>query len=218
MRFFLDTIEVEEARRAREWGVLDGVVVRPETVLSAGRDYRKTVADLAQVGDGPVFAALSAGEPKGMYKEARELHKLGKNMVMRVPMSREGLRVVRLLGDEQIATDVGLVHTAMQALLAARAGSAYVAPAVGALDDAAQIGMDVVDAIIRVFDNYGLQTQIIVDGARSPVHVLDAASMGADAVAVPFDVLDRLFDHPLTAAGLAALRVNAPEGGPRRVH
>lgn len=217
MRFFLDTIDVEEARRVREWGILDGVLLRPEAAAAAGKDPRRLIADLAQVGDGPVVATLAAGEPKAMYKEARELHKLGKSIVLRVPMTREGLRVVRLLADEQIATDVGLVFTATQALLAARAGTAYVSPSVGALDDAGHIGMDVVESIVRIYDNYGLQTQIVVQGIQSPIHVLDAAAMGADVAALPFSVLDKLFDHPLTAAGVAALRPVSTEG-PRRIH
>ena len=217
MRFFLDTVDAEEARRVKEWGLLDGAVVRPDAALAAGRDYRKAVSELSQVCDGPVLAAVAAGEPKGMYKEARELVKLGKAIVVRLPMTREGLRVVRLLNDDQIATDVGLVFTAAQALLAARAGSAYVSPAVGDLDDAGQIGMDVVEGIVRVYDNYGLQTQIAVQGVQSPLHVLDAAMMGADVAVLPFGVLDKLFDHPLTSAGVAALRV--PTGdGPRRIH
>jgi transaldolase len=214
MRFFLDTADADEARRVRDWGLLDGVLFRAEA--AEGRDPRRLLADLGQIGDGPVIATLAAGEPKQMYKEARELHKLGKNVVLRVPMTREGLRVVRLLGDEQIATDVGLVFTAMQAVLAARAGTAYVSPSVGALDDAGQIGMDVVESIVRIYDNYGLQTQIVVQGIQNPIHVLDAAAMGADVAALPFSVLDKLFDHPLTAAGVASLR--SPSGdGPRRV-
>src|SRR5512140_538748 len=216
MRFFLDTADVDEARRVREWGLLDGILLSP-LAESAGKDARRLLADVAQVGDGPVIAPLSAGDPKGMYKEARELHKLGKNVVLRVPMTREGLRVVRLLGDEQIATDVGLVYTASQALLAARAGSAYVSPSVGELDDAGQIGMDVVESIVRVYDNYGLETQICVQGIQNPIHVLDAAALGADVATLPFAVLDKLFDHPLTAKGVALLR--APAGdGPRRIH
>ena len=159
MRFFLDTADPDEARRVRDWGLLDGALVRPDAALGAGREYRRLLADVAQVSDGPVLATVSAGDAKAMYKEARELHKLGKAVVIRVPMSREGLRVVRLLADDQIATDVGLVFTAGQALLAARAGSAYVSPSVGDLDDAGQIGMDIVEAIVRVYDNYGLQTQ-----------------------------------------------------------
>jgi transaldolase len=217
MRFFLDTVDAEEARRVREWGLLDGVLVRPEAALASGKDVRRLLADLALVGDGPVIATLSAGEPKVMYKEARELHKLGKSIVLRVPMTREGLRVVRLLNGEQIATDVGLVFTAAQALLAARAGSAYVSPSVGDLDDSGQIGMDVVESIVRIYDNYGLETQISVQGIQNPIHVLDAAAMGADIATLPFAVLDKLFDHPLTARGVAALR--APAGdGPRRIH
>ncbi len=216
MRFFLETFEVDEARRVREWGLLDGILLNLGAEGS-GRDARRLLADLAQVGDGPVIAPLAAGDPKGMYKEARELHKLGKNVVLRVPMTREGLRVVRLLGDEQIATDIGLVFTPMQALLAARAGSAYVSPAVGALDDAGQIGMDVVESIVRVYDNYGLQTQINVQGIQNPIHVLDGAMMGADVATLPLSVLEKLFDHPLTQAGLSTLRTSTFEG-PRRIH
>jgi len=217
MRFFLDTADPDEARRVREWGLLDGLLLRPDAAASAGRDTRRLLAELAQVGDGPVIATLAAGDPKAMYKEARELHKLGKNVVLRVPMTREGLRVVRLLGDEQIATDVGLVYTAPQALLAARAGAAYVSPSVGELDDAGQIGMDVVESIVRVYDNYGLETQISVQGIQNPIHVLDAAALGADVATLPFAVLDRLFEHPLTAKGVALLRSPAGEG-PRRIH
>ncbi len=217
MRFFLDTADADEARRVKDWGLLDGAVVRPDAALAAGREYRKAVADLSQVCDGPVFAAVAAGEPKGMYKEARELVKLGKAIVVRLPMTREGLRVVRLLNDEQIAADVHLVHTPLQALLAARAGAAYASTPVGTIDGAGQVGMDVVDGIVRVYDNYGLQTQIVVDAMQSPVHALDAAAMGADAAAIPFAVLDRLFDHPLTAQGVAAIRAVGAEG-PRRVH
>lgn len=217
MRFFLDTFDADEARRVREWGLLDGILLRPEAAEASGKDGRRILAELAQVGDGPVIATLAAGDPKAMYKEARELHKLGKNVVLRVPMTREGLRVVRLLGDEQIATDVGLVFTAPQALLAARAGCAYVSPSVGDLDDAGQIGMDVVESIVRVYDNYGLETQICVQGIQNPIHVLDAAALGADVATVPFAVLDKLFDHPLTARGVAMLRAPAGEG-PRRIH
>ena len=217
MRFFLDTADPDEARRVREWGLLDGVLLRPDAALAAGKEYRRLLSDLAAVCDGPVVATLAAGDAKAMYKEARELHKLGKAIVVRVPMSREGLRVVRLLNDEQIASDVGLVFTAGQALLAARAGSAYVSPSVGDLDDAGQIGMDVVETIVRVYDNYGLQTQIAVQGIQSPLHVLDAAMMGADVASLPFEVVDKLFDHPLTAKGLAALRTPAADG-PRRIH
>jgi transaldolase len=217
MRFFLDTADPDEARRVREWGLLDGALVRPDAALAAGKDYRRLLADVSGVCDGPVVATLAAGDAKAMYKEAREFHKLGKAIVVRVPMTREGLRVVRLLNDEQIASDVGLVFTAGQALLAARAGSAYVSPSVSDLDDAGQIGMDVVESIVRVYDNYGLQTQIAVQGIQSPLHVLDAAMMGADVATLPFAIVDKLFDHPLTTRGLASLRTPSSDG-PRRIH
>lgn len=219
MRFFLDTADPDDARRAREWGLLDGVLVRPEAVNApdaGAKDYRRLVSDLSQVTDGPVVAALSYSEAKALYKEAREFHKLGKAVVVRVPMTPEGLRVVRLLGDEQIASDVGPVHTPLQALLAARAGAAYVSPSVGALDDAGQIGMDVVEQVVRIYDNYGLQTQINVEGIGNPIHVLDAAMLGADVVTLPLAVLEKLFDHPLTREGAARLRL--PSEGPRRIH
>ncbi|KAA0253452.1 fructose-6-phosphate aldolase [Acidobacteria bacterium ACD] len=217
MRFFLDTTEPEEARQVRDWGLLDGLLVRPEAAEVAGKEYRRAVADLAALCDGPVVAVVSAAEAKGMYKEARELHKHGKSVVLRVPMTREGLRVVRLLSDEQIAADVGLVFTPMQALLAARAGAAYVSPSAGALDETGQVGMDVVESIIRIYDNYGLQTQIAVQGIQNPIHALDAATMGADVAVLPFGVLEKLFDHPLTKAGVALLR-SAETTGPRRIH
>jgi transaldolase len=217
MRFFLDTADPDEARRVREWGLLDGALVRPDAALAAGKDYRRLLADVSGVCDGPVVATLAAGDAKAMYKEAREFHKLGKAIVVRVPMTREGLRVVRLLNDEQIASDVGLVFTAGQALLAARAGSAYVSPSVSDLDDAGQIGMDVVESIVRVYDNYGLQTQIAVQGIQSPLHVLDAAMMGADVATLAFAIVDKLFDHPLTTRGLASLRTPTADG-PRRIH
>lgn len=217
MRFFLDTTSPDEAKRVRDWGLLDGVVLRPDAAEAAGKDYRRLAADLGGIPDGPLVLSVFSADPKAMYKEARELHKVSKSVVVRVPLAREGLRVVRLLNDEQIATDVFLVHTPVQALLAARAGSAYVSAQVGALDDAGHIGMDVVEAVVRIYDNYGLQTQIVVQGVQNPIHVLDAASMGADVASLPFPVLDRLFDHPLTAQGVASLRPTTHEG-PRRIH
>jgi transaldolase len=215
MRFFLDTADPEEAKRAREWGLLDGILVRPEAAEAAGKEYRRAVSDLASIGDGPVIAVLSYSEARALYKEAREFHKLGKSVILRVPMTPEGLRVVRLLGDEQIATDVGLVFTPVQALLAARAGAAYVSPSVGALDDAGQIGMDVVEQVVRVYDNYGLQTQINAQGIGNPIHVLDAAMLGADVATLPLPVLEKLFDHPLTRAAASTLK---SAEGPRRIN
>ncbi len=217
MRFFLDTTETDEARKVKDWGVLDGIIVRPAAAEAAGRDFRKLLGEMAQITDGPVVAPVSTADAKGMYKEGRELHKFGKNVIIRIPFTADGLKVVRLLGDEQISSDVTLVYTPVQALLSARAGAAYVSPGVSELDDMGQIGIDVVEQIIRVYDTYGLQAQLMVDMATSPLHVLDAATIGADVAILSFDVLEKLFDHPLTQNGVGLLKLASSEG-PRRLN
>ncbi len=198
MRFFLDSASLEEARRIKDLGLLDGAWVSMASAAAAGVDYRKTVRDLSSLADGPVLAETGGDDPKGMYKEGRELAKLGKDVVIRLPMRPEGMRVARLLAQDQIATCVAGCFSAAQALIAAKASVAYVAPAVGPLDDAGTIGMDLVEQVIRVYDNYGFQTQIVVSDARNPIHVLDAALMGADVAALPGAVLEQLFRHPFS--------------------
>lgn len=198
MRFFLDTASLDAAKQARDWGLLDGVWVSAEAAEKAGLDYRRAIRDLAGLTDGPVCAALSAGDAKGMYKEARELAKLGKDIVIRLPILPEGMRVARLLADDQVAICASGCHSAAQALIAAKASVSYVAPAVGPLDEVGAIGMDLVEQVIRIFDNYGFQTQILVTDLRNPIHVLDAALMGADVATLPPSVLEQLFRHPLT--------------------
>jgi transaldolase len=198
MRFFLDTANLDAAKQARDWGLLDGVWVSAEAAEKAGIDYRRAIRDLAGLTDGPVCAALSVGDAKGMYKEARELAKLGKDIVIRLPVLPEGMRVARLLADDQVAICASGCHSAAQALIAAKASVSYVAPAVGPLDEVGAIGMDLVEQVIRIFDNYGFQTQILVSDLRNPIHVLDAALMGADVATLPPAVLEQLFRHPLT--------------------
>ncbi len=205
MRFFLDGARPEEARKAREWGMLDGAVLSPRSAEEAGLDYRAAVRDIAALSDGPVLVEVHSSDAKGMYKEGRELHKLGKDIVINLPLNPEAMKVVRLLSQDQIVVAVSLCFTATQALLAAKAGAAYVAPYVGRLDEIGAIGMDIVEQILRVYDNYGFQTLVMVDSLRNPVHVLDAALMGADVAAIPFSILEQLFKHPLTDAGLARL-------------
>jgi len=202
MRFFLNSASPEEARRAREWSLLDGVTISP--ALASGRpgEYRQVIREMAAVGDGPVVVHVASTDAKGMYKEGREYHKLGKDIVIQLPMTPEGLKVVRLLSQDQIATSVSLCFSAAQALLAAKAGAAYVSPVVGRLDEIGSIGMDLVEQIIRIYDNYGYQTLVLVDSVRNPVHVLDAALLGADVAAMPFEIFEQLFRHPLTQAGL----------------
>jgi transaldolase len=199
MRFFLDSASADEARRIKDLGLLDGVWISPELARETGVDYRKAIRDLAGITDGPVLVELEAesSDTKGMYKESRELAKLGKDVVIRLPLKPEGMRVARLLAQDQVAVCASDCFSAAQALIAAKANVAYVAPAVGALDDVGTIGMDLVEQIIRVYDNYGFQTQIVVADARNPIHVLDASLMGADVAALPGVVIEQLFRHPL---------------------
>jgi transaldolase len=198
MRFFLDSADLEEARKVREWGLLDGVWLTAASAESAGMDYRRAVRELSAVTDGPVCVEPGSADAKGMYKEARELAKLGKDIVVQLPIEPNGLRVARLLAQDQVAVCASGCFSAAQALIAAKANVAYVAPAVGALDEVGSIGMDLVEQVIRIYDNYGFQTQILVAQLRNPVHVLDAALMGADVATVPAGVFEQLMRHPLT--------------------
>jgi len=199
MRFFLDGGSLDEARRIKDLGLLDGVWLTTAAAQAAGSEYRKAIRDLASITDGPVLVELSADDPKGMYKEARELAKLGKDVIVRVPLKPEGLRVARLLSQDQVAVCASGCYSASQALIAAKANVSYVAPAVAPLDDIGTIGMDLVEQVIRLYDNYGYQTQIVVSEAKNPIHVLDAALMGADVVALPASVIEQLLRHPLSS-------------------
>jgi transaldolase len=198
MRFFLDGGSTDEARRIKDLGLLDGVWLSAAGAQAAGSDYRKAIRELASITDGPVLVELSADDPKGMYKEAREFAKLGKDVIVRVPLKPEGLRVARLLAQDQVAVCASGCYSASQALIAAKASVSYVAPAVAPLDDIGTIGMDLVEQVIRLYDNYGYQTQIVVSEAKNPIHVLDAALMGADVVALPGSVIEQLLRHPLS--------------------
>jgi transaldolase len=203
MRFFLDSANPEEARKIRDWGLLDGVWLTAAQAAAAGMDYRRAVRELAAVTDGPVCVEPGSADAKGMYKEARELAKLGKDIVIQLPIEPNGLRVARLLAQDQVAVCASGCYSAAQALIAAKASVAYVAPAVGALDEVGSIGMDLVEQVIRIYDNYGFQTQILVAQLRNPVHVLDAALMGADVATIPPEVFEQLLRHPLTDELLA---------------
>ena len=198
MRFFLDSAITDDAKKVRDWGLLDGVWLSAASAERAGLDYRRAARELAQLTDGPVCVSPVSSDAKGMYKEARELAKLGKDMVVQLPSQPEGMRVARLLAQDQVAVCASGCFSAAQALIAAKSNVSYVAPAVGPLDEVGSIGMDLVEQIIRVYDNYGFQTQILVAELRNPVHVLDAALMGADVAAISPAVIEQLFRHPLT--------------------
>lgn len=196
----MDSASLEEAKRVRDWGLLDGIWLSAASAEKAGVDYRRAVRDLSSVTDGAVCVEPSARDAKGMYKEARELAKLGKDVVIQLPLEPEGMRVARLLAQDQVAVCASGCYSAAQALIAAKSNVSYVAPAVGLLDEAGAIGMDLVEQVIRIFDNYGFQTQILVSDLRNPIHVLDAALMGADVATVPTAVIEQLFRHPLARA------------------
>jgi len=203
MRFFLDSASPEEARKVRDWVLLDGVWLSSAAAEAAGIEYRRAVREMAGVTDGPVLVEPGSDEPKGMYKAARELAKMGKDIVIQLPIGSNGLRVARLLSQDQVAVCASGCFSAAQALVAAKANVAYVAPSVGPLDDIGSIGMDLVEQVIRIYDNYGFQTQILVAQLRNAVHVLDAALMGADVATVPPAVFEQLVRHPLTDELLA---------------
>lgn len=198
MRLFLDSASPDEAKKVRDWGLLDGAWLTAAAVAAAGGDTRRILRELSGLTDGPVCVELALADAKGMYKEARELAKLGKDVVVQLPLHPEGLRVARLLADDKIAVCASGCYSAAQGLIAAKASVAYVAPAVGTLDAVGAIGMDLVEQVIRIFDNYGFQTQILVTTLTNAVHVLDAALMGADVAAVPPAVFEQLFRHPLS--------------------
>jgi len=202
MRIFIDTANVDQIREANSWGILDGVTTNPTLVAKEGRDFKQVIQEICSIVDGPISAEAVSVEAEGMVKEARELSKIHSNVVVKVPMTAEGLKAVKVLTKEGIKTNVTLVFSANQALLAAKAGATYVSPFIGRLDDISHTGMDLVRDIVTIFDNYGFKTQIIAASIRHPVHVTEAALAGAHVATVPFDILKKMLRHNLTDEGI----------------
>ena len=202
MKFFIDTADVKEIREAHSLGILDGVTTNPSLVAKTGRPFRETIDEICSIVKGPVSAEVVSLDTEGMLKEARELAKIADNIVVKIPLIKNGLKAVKRLAEEGINTNVTLCFSSNQALLAAKAGGTYVSPFVGRLDDRGQVGMDIIQEIRTIYDNYGFQTEIIVASIRNPVHVRDAALMGADVATIPFNVFDLLVQHPLTDDGV----------------
>jgi len=202
MKFFLDTALVEEIREGASYGLLDGVTTNPSLVAKSGRKFREVIEEICTIVDGPISAEVVATEAPAILAEGRELAKIHPNIVVKVPMIPEGLKAVRVFAQEGIRTNVTLVFSAAQALLAAKAGAAWVSPFVGRLDDAAHDGMAIVQQIVEIFDNYGYPTEVLVASIRNPLHVVDAARMGAHVATMPLSVLRQLMRHPLTDVGL----------------
>jgi transaldolase len=185
-------------------GMVDGVTTNPSLIAKEGRDFKQVIEEICTIVDGPISAEAVSLDAPGMIAEARDLAKIHKNIVVKIPMTIEGMKAVRTLAGEGIATNVTLVFSPLQALMAAKAGASYVSPFVGRLDDLSQEGMDLVDQIVTIYDNYGYQTEVIVASVRNPLHVLESALIGADIATIPFSVLKKLAAHPLTDKGIAA--------------
>ncbi|MFP3254786.1 MAG: fructose-6-phosphate aldolase [Hydrogenobaculum sp.] len=202
MQFFIDTANIDEIKQAIDWGILDGVTTNPTLAAKTGRPFMDVVKDILSIVDGPVSLETVSLDTEGMVKEGRFLAELGDNVVVKIPMTKEGMKAVNILEEEGIPTNVTLIFTPMQALIAAKAGASYVSPFIGRLDDISTDGMNLIRDIRTIFDNYGYETEIIAASIRHPIHVLEAAKAGADIATIPFNVLEALFRHPLTDIGI----------------
>jgi len=202
MKFFIDTADVNEIREAHSLGLVDGVTTNPSLIAKSGRKFEDVIKEIVSIVDGPISAEVISLEHDGMIKEALELAKIHSNIVIKLPMCAEGLKATKTLTEKGVKTNVTLIFTAMQALLAAKAGATYVSPFVGRLDDISQDGMGIIEDIRTIFDNYGYDAEIIVASIRNPIHVLDSALIGADVATIPYSVMMQLSKHPLTDAGI----------------
>ena len=202
MKFFIDTANVDEIREANELGVICGVTTNPSLIAKEGRDFIEVVKEITTIVDGPISAEVVSEDHDGMVKEALELAKIHKNIVIKIPMTAEGLKAVKILTEKGVKTNVTLVFSATQALLAARAGATYVSPFVGRLDDISTDGLQLVSDIVQIFDIYGIETEVIAASIRHPMHVLEAAKVGAHIATVPYKVIMQMIKHPLTDIGI----------------
>ena len=202
MKFFIDTANIDEIKKAKDYGLVDGVTTNPTLVSRENREFKPLIKEICSVVDGPVSAEVISLDYNGMLDEARELSKLAENVVVKIPMTEEGLKAVKTLSSEGIKTNVTLVFSPLQALLAAKAGATFVSPFVGRLDDISHYGMELVAQIMDIYFNYAFDTEVIVASVRNPIHVLEAAKMGADISTIPFKVLMQFVKHPLTDIGI----------------
>lgn len=203
MKLFLDTANLDELRAGAKWGIVDGVTTNPSLIAKEGKPIKEQIAAICDIVDGPISAEVLSVEAKAMIVEGRELARIHKNVIVKVPLIRDGIEACSALSKEGIRVNVTLCFSAAQALLAAKAGAYFVSPFVGRLDDIGTTGMDLIRQIIAIFDNYDYETQVLAASLRGPLHVVDAALAGAHIGTLPFKVLDSLFNHPLTDKGLA---------------
>ncbi|MCA8945540.1 MAG: fructose-6-phosphate aldolase [Planctomycetes bacterium] len=203
MKFFIDTADVTEIKEAASLGILDGVTTNPSLIKKSGRPFDEVAKEICDLVPGPVSLEVTSVEADGMLAEADKLLKFGDNVVIKLPLIPEGLKACKKLSEQGVKTNVTLCFQPVQALLAAKAGATYISPFVGRLDDLGQEGMDIIPQIRQIYDNYGYETEILVASIRNPIHVLDAALVGADVATIPFSVFKQLVHHPLTDSGLA---------------
>ena len=210
MRFFVDTADVDQIRKANDMGVICGVTTNPSLIAKEGRDFNEVIREIASIVDGPISGEVKATttDAEGMIKEGREIAAIHPNMVVKIPMTVEGLKAVKVLTAEGIKTNVTLVFSANQALLAARAGAAYVSPFLGRLDDISMPGIDLIETIAEMFNVAGITTEIIAASVRNPIHVIDCALAGADIATVPYSVIEQMTKHPLTDQGIAKFQAD----------
>ncbi len=202
MKIFIDTANIEEIRKANDWGVIDGVTTNPSLVAKEGREFKELVHEIVNIVNGPISVEVISTNAEGMVKEAVELSKWSPNIVIKIPMIPEGLKAVKILCAKEIKTNVTLTFSVNQALLAAKAGATYVSPFIGRLDDIGHEGMQIVRESIEIFKLYNFKTEVIVASVRHPLHVIDAAKAGAHVATIPFNVIEKMFKHPLTDIGL----------------
>ena len=208
MKLFIDTANVEDIRKANDMGVICGVTTNPSLIAKEGRDFNEVIKEITSIVDGPISGEVKATttDAEGMIKEGREIAAIHPNMIVKIPMTAEGLKAVKVLAAEGIKTNVTLIFSANQALLAARAGATYVSPFLGRLDDINQPGIALIEDIVTIFENYGLETEIIAASIRSTVHVNDCALAGADIATIPYSVIEQMTKHPLTDQGIEKLQ------------
>ena len=204
MKFFIDTANIDQIKDASNMGMVDGVTTNPSLIAKEEGEFKEIIANICKIVQGPVSAEVISLEYEGMVTEARELAKIADNIAVKIPMTVEGLKAVKTLSNEGIKTNVTLVFSALQALMAAKAGATYVSPFVGRIDDLAQEGMDLVEEIVQIYANYDFDTQIIVASVRNPLHVLNSALIGADIATIPHGVLKKLAAHHMTDKGIDA--------------
>lgn len=202
MKLFIDTANTDEIREVNDWGVICGVTTNPSLVAKSGRDFKEVLSEITDIVDGPISAEVLSLKADEMIAEGEELAKINPNIVIKIPMTKEGMKAVKVLSNKGIDTNVTLIFSANQALLAARAGATYVSPFIGRMDDIGNTGYDIIADIVQVFDIHGIDTEIISASIRHPMHVLESAKLGAHIATIPYKVYEQMLKHPLTDIGI----------------